>query len=249
MSSHKGKKSLSESAPVHFEISSCPSSETSVKFPWNYLVWSVIKTCVQLSISFVSITFIIQSGFFNPFGYEASVWSRQDLYSLCLPHAIFETVDLFFDVWLTLRVRTRDLPLFTIIHHSMSALYSFYVYTMKDSLTMNFLGLYVAGISCQVVGFLYTLQHLRYRFRLLGLCLLCVQLLYRWPLAVVSCLRAVQYLWECPWIHFVMCSTLLMLDLRWTKWAFKLNNRLLKQHHMKEKANPTFKHSESSHRG
>ena len=235
ISSHKDKKSLSEAAPVHSDISSFPASKTSVKFPWIVYVWSAIKTCIELSASIVSFIFIVQSGFFNPFGYDASVWSRQALYSLCLPMAIFSAVDMFFSVWIALRMGTRELPWLPIIHHSMAAVYSFYVYAMKESLTKNFLGLYMAGVSGEVIAFLYTLQHLRCRFHLLGLCLLCVQMFYRVPLGVVGLIRAIQYFWECPLIHFIMGGTLLLVDLYWTKWAFNLNNRLLKQHQMKEK--------------
>ena len=237
MSSHNNNESLSESAPV------LPARATSVKFPWIVWVWSAIKTFIELSVSIVSFVFIVQSGFFNPFGYDASVWSREALYSLCLPIAIFETVDLCFSVWITLYLGTRELPLIPIIHHLMVAIYAYYVYALKDSLSLSFLGLFTAAASGEVIAFLYTLQHLRFRFRYLALCLLCVQLLYRTPLSVVFCLRTIQYFWECPWIHYVICVTVLLLDLRWTKWAFKLNYRLQEQHRMKKmklhQANPT----------
>ena len=223
-----GKTSQSESSELtHSEM-----------IPWIFLVWCVIKTSVQLSLSICSITFIVNSGFFDPFGYDASVWSREVMYSLFLVQAIFETVDLLFETWMTLKPQktiVRNIRLDSIFHHFITAVYYLYVYIAGSSLTTEFLGLPVAALSCQVIGILYTLNYLRYRFRLLGLCLLCVQLLYRWPLAVVSCLRAVQYFWECPWIHLFMCGALLMLDLHCTKWAFNLHNRLLKQHPIKEK--------------
>ena len=220
----KGKTSQSESSELtHSEM-----------FPWIILVWCVVKTSIQLFLSICSITFIVKSGFFNPFGYNASVWSREDLYSLFLPQAIFEIVDLLFETWMALNPQktiVRKIRLDSVLHHSMTAVYYLYVYITASNLTTDFLGLLVAGLPCEVIGILYTLKYMRYRFRLLGLCLLCVQLLYRSPLAVVSCLRAVQYFWECPWIHLFMCGALLMLDLLWTKRAFKLHNRLLTEQH------------------
>ena len=101
------------------------------------------------------------------------------------------------------------------IHHFMIALYYLYVYVTGSSLTTDFLGITAAGLSVQVIEFLYTFNYLRirYRFRLLGFCTICIQLLYRWPLVVVSCYCTVQYFGDCPWIHLSMCGALLMLDM------------------------------------
>mmetsp|Transcript_19622 Transcript_19622/g.34111 ORF Transcript_19622/g.34111 Transcript_19622/m.34111 type:complete len:96 (+) Transcript_19622:343-630(+) len=72
------------------------SKATSFEFPRVFLIWCMIKTSIQLSLTLLSITFIVQSGYFVPYGYDATVWSREDLAALCVPQAIFEIVDLFF---------------------------------------------------------------------------------------------------------------------------------------------------------
>ncbi|GBG24299.1 Hypothetical Protein FCC1311_005172 [Hondaea fermentalgiana] len=214
------------------------SKPAPFKFPRIFLLWCMVKTSIQLSLSVLSITFIVQSGYFNPFGYDATVWSREDLCALCVPQAIFEIIDLFFETWMTMRVQKKSdhMPWDSIFHHTITAAYYMYVYYTADNLTWSFLGLPVAGLSCQVIGFLYTLHRLKYHFRWIGLALLSVQLMYRTPLAIVSCLRALQHFYQCPIIHFFICAALLTLDLRWTRWSFKLNARLQRQHRQRKEA-------------
>lgn len=196
----------------------------------------MIKTSIQLSLTLLSITFIVQSGYFVPYGYDATVWSREDLAALCVPQAIFEIVDLFFETWMTVCVQKKadHMPWDSIFHHGITAGYYLYVYFAADSLTWSFLGLPVAGLSCQLIGFLYTLHRLKYHYMWVSFGLLTVQLMWRTPLAVVSCLRALQHFYQCPIIHFFICAALLTLDLRWTRWSFKTHNRMLKQRRVRK---------------
>jgi len=201
-------------------------------FPAVFLAWCALKTLFQQTISLASISFIIESGFFVPFGYDAAVWPREQLISLMLPQAMFELIDLVFETWMTLRVQTTGdhLPWDSIVHHLFTAAYYLYVWATADRYSTGFLGLPVAGLSCQVIGVLYTVHRLKFNFRWNGLMLLFVQTLWRMPLAFVSLLRAAQFFWCAPWVHFLICALLANLDYRWTTWAYKLHYRMAKRY-------------------
>jgi len=196
------------------------------RFPKRFLLWCVLKTSVQLSLSLLSMAFIVQSGFFT-FNYDASVWSREDLAILLVPQAIFEFVDFWAEWWMTMRVK-RDssfLPIDSLVHHSLTCGYYTYIYVYADYYSTDVLGLAVAGLSCQILGFLFTVYRLKLNWKHNGIALLVLQLGYRWPLAVTSLVRAYTNFHQVPWIHLLLCAALLMLDYRWTKWAFKLLKR------------------------
>lgn len=198
----------------------------SLQFPRPFLLWCAVKTSIQLSLSVISMVFIAQSGFFVPWGYDASVWHRDNLVGLLPVQAAFELIDLVMETWVTLTVQTKGshLPYDSIVHHLLTASYYVLVYRAADLHTTAFLGMPVAGLSCQVIGMWYTTHRLRLPVPhwVIGMCMLVVQLLYRSPLALVSMLRAVEHWDDVPYAHFGICAALLTLDIRWIQFQRKL---------------------------
>ncbi|GBG30142.1 Hypothetical Protein FCC1311_063622 [Hondaea fermentalgiana] len=195
-------------------------------YPKRFLAWSFAKTITQLTIAFLSISFIVKSGFFIPGYYDGTVWSKQSIAWLYLAQGLFEVVDLGTELWMLRRDSSKDhLPWDSIIHHSVSAAYALYIFGWAEELDAAFLGLAVAALSCQVIGPLYTLHRWRFKHRHLALSILITQLGYRTPLAVVSVIRAIQYYKVAPWPHLVIMLCLSYLDYKWLNWAISLYKR------------------------
>mmetsp|Transcript_8285 Transcript_8285/g.13417 ORF Transcript_8285/g.13417 Transcript_8285/m.13417 type:complete len:236 (-) Transcript_8285:4623-5330(-) len=209
------------------EVHERMQTKLETRIPKRFKFWAVLKTAFQFVISLYSLSFIMKSKFFVPGRFDATVWSKEWLACFYLPQAVFELGDLFVEVWMLSREKSREhMPWDSIMHHSAAASYGLYIYTYQDTLSHTFLGLACAALSCQFIGPLYTMYRLRYRFRTLGLLLLTVQLLYRCPLAVVSVIRAIQHFGEAPFAHFCICMVLAYLDFKWLLWSFKIHRRL-----------------------
>jgi len=167
-------------------------------FPKRFYIWCSIRTIFQVAISFYALDFVINSNFFHPSGYQSDAWNKEHLRVMYLPQAVFELLDLLMELWMLRKENSKaHLPWDSIIHHGVSGMYALYIYVYADSLSHEFLGLAVAALSCQVIGPLYTIYRMKFRFKYLGLVILAVQLLYRCPLALVSCLRYVLFYIYC----------------------------------------------------
>lgn len=200
-------------------------------YPKRFLMWCWAKTVIQLTISILSLSFIVQSGFFVPTTYDATVWSPGAIATLYLPQGLFEVFDLITELWMLKKQKAREhLPWDSIIHHVVSGLYAFYIVAYAEELDRGFLGLAVAALSCQLIGPLYTLHRWKWRHRHLSLAILTVQLLYRTPLAVVSVVRAIQHYNVAPLPHLIIILCLSYLDYKWIFWAVAHNRKMQREH-------------------
>lgn len=194
-----------------------------------------MKTATQLTVSLLSLCFIVESCFFVPGHYDASVWSRESVAWIYIVQGAFEVADLSAELWMLSKESGRDhLPWDSILHHGTSAAYAFYISWRAPVLDMGFLGLTIAALSCQVIGPLYTLHRWRFKHPHLALAILIVQLGYRCPLAVVSIIRAIQYFNEAPFPHILIILCLSYLDYKWLGWAFNLYRRRQEQKNEKQ---------------
>jgi len=186
----------------------------------------MVKTVFQLSLTAASTIYLYQSNFFIPGYYESSVWSGSVISNIHMIQAVFEIGDLVAELLCLKHENSKaHLPYDSIIHHTVTAGYSFYVSIYYLDLHHEFLGLAIAGVACQLIGPLYTSHRLKYRFKQLPLLTLIVQLGWRTPLAIVAVLRAFQFFHLTPWIHSILCLVLARLDYRWSLWALKNYNR------------------------
>lgn len=92
---HKAAPAAAAATAAAVAKSGAPARrEWTAIYSRRFLTWCLLKTIVQLAVSTFSLWFILDSGFFVPGGYDATVWPKESIRWVYVIQAVFEVADL-----------------------------------------------------------------------------------------------------------------------------------------------------------